>query len=85
VREELAAVSRAELTAGLESTEVTFVKIEELKYFGDQKSIEGQDEFVFHPQGSMNLIKNEIKPEMYRYEVMSTKIEMRLAKAEAIN
>ncbi|KAI3961552.1 hypothetical protein MKW92_032746 [Papaver armeniacum] len=43
-------------------------------------SIPGQDEFVFQPR-----LFGKIKPEMCRYEVMSTKIEMRLAKAEAIN
>ncbi|KAI3933570.1 hypothetical protein MKX01_032675 [Papaver californicum] len=43
-------------------------------------SIPGQDEFIFQPR-----LYGKIKPEICRYEVMSTKIEMRLAKAEAIN
>ncbi|MCL7034385.1 hypothetical protein MKW94_020685 [Papaver nudicaule] len=43
-------------------------------------SIPGQDAFIFQPR-----LFGKIKPEMCRYEVMSTKIEMRLAKAEAIN
>ncbi|KAI3953376.1 hypothetical protein MKX01_042354 [Papaver californicum] len=43
-------------------------------------SIPGQDEFIFQPR-----LFGKIKPEMCRYEVMSTKIEMHLAKAEAIN